>query len=367
MFGFPPTNGGKLFFLYFSETKINHMKKLILSLLAIALFTTAKSQHILVVNDNDNITYNTDTFLHGMDQSMYHTYTYWSVPDSAGATPSTSFLNTFDVVIWYCSTDGVGLSFWQDTSFVNPALSAYVAGGGGLWVIGLDVLYNAYGAAGATFGAGEFTHDYMGLASYDKQSYADDFNVGVPQMNRSAGVSTTYFPDSLLWIFPTLWYADACTPTAGTKAIYEMGPSSYLFAGLKSMFLNHNASANINVLSTFFDPALIDEQAHLVKFIEGGIHELYATTGIDAPQNNLPSLLVYPNPVSDNMLVDIAAYDIDQLQVVNSEGKTVQVMTVKPHQTMATIDASEMAAGTYFIQLLKDHQAMNQVKVLVQH
>jgi hypothetical protein len=343
------------------------MKKLILSLVAMALFITVKSQRILVVNDNDNITYNTDTFLHGMDQSMYNSYTYWSVPDSAGATPSTSFLNTFDVVIWYCSTDGVGLSFWQDTSFVNPALSAYVAGGGGLWVIGLDVLYNAYGAAGATFLAGEFTHDYMGLASYDKQSYADDFNVGVPQMNRSAGVSATYFPDSLLWIFPTLWYADACTPTAGTKAIYEMGPSSYLFAGLKSMFLHQNTSANINVLSTFFDPALIDEQAHLVKFIEGSIHELYVTTGISGQPNHLPSLLVYPNPVSDKMMVDITGYEIDQLQVVNSEGKTVKVMTVQPRQTMATIDVAEMAAGTYFVQLLKNHQATNQVKVLVQH
>ena len=76
------------------------MKKLILSLLAIALFTTAKSQHILVVNDNDNIIYNTDTFLHGMDHSIYHSYTYWSVPDSAGATPRASFLGNFDVVIW---------------------------------------------------------------------------------------------------------------------------------------------------------------------------------------------------------------------------------------------------------------------------
>ena len=343
------------------------MKKLILSLLAIALFTTAKSQHILVVNDNDNIIYNTDTFLHGMDHSIYHSYTYWSVPDSAGATPSASFLGNFDVVIWYCSTDGVGLSFWQDTTFVNPALSTYVAGGGGLWVIGQDVLFDAYGTAGKTFHAGEFTHDYMGLSSYDKQSYLDDFNVGVPQMNRSAGVNTTYFPDSLLWIFPTLWYADACTPNAGTKSIYEMGPSSYLFSGLTSMFLNHNMGAHINVLSTFFDPALIDMQSHLVKFIEGSINELYSPSGIYSNQNNLPRLLVYPNPISDKAMVDIAAYDVDNLQVVNSMGEVVKTMLITTHQTTATIDMTGMTNGIYFVELLKDKQILNQVKVMVQH
>ena len=96
------------------------MKKL-LTLFAIVLFTQVKAQNILFVNDNDALAANTTSVLNALNSSTYSTYTYWSYPDSTTLLTS-AYMSTFDLVIWYASTDGVGLGIW-DGSAVGASVS----------------------------------------------------------------------------------------------------------------------------------------------------------------------------------------------------------------------------------------------------
>lgn len=280
------------------------LKLLLLAVILIYGFTAnVNAQSILVVNDNDNITYNTDTLLSDLNHTTYSTYQYWSIPDSGGATPPIAFLENFDLVIWYCSTDGVGLGFWNGSGTEgNHDLLNYAAMGKALWIIGQDILYAKY-TTPSTFGLGEFASDVMGLASYDVQSYANDGSTGCPQLTKVSGASGL-FPATIDWSFATAWYIDGCTPLSGVTSIYEMGPSSYILAGKKCMF--HNSAPGTNVLSTLFEPALINSFDNRINFLQQTITYLLGTANVTAlSQANIVSL--YPNPATDYITLHSSA------------------------------------------------------------
>ena len=84
------------------------MKQLLL--LASCAFTLSTSaQSILLVDDNDYILENSDTLIMNLAQSSYNTFDVWNVVSNGGATPSSTDLENYDLVIWYASTDGAGL------------------------------------------------------------------------------------------------------------------------------------------------------------------------------------------------------------------------------------------------------------------
>lgn len=319
------------------------MKKWIL-LFTLGLFTNLGiSQNILVVNDNDNILYNTDTVLIALNNSAYSSYNYWSIPDSGGVYPNSAFLELYDLVIWYASTDGVGLAFWDGTNAGNSEIVSYVITGKPFWIIGQDVLYQMYGGSSASFTSGSFANDYMGIASYDNQSYADDGNLGVAQVDLTMGAPGN-FANSLQWTFSTAWYVDGCTPSAGTISIYEMGPSGYVLAGSKSMF--HNNQSGINVMSTFFDPALIDTRANRIAFFEAGINYLLDDLNVNA-QTKSSEILVYPSPARD--AVTIQAAEIGTATFVDLSGK--QIMTNQLTIGKNNVAISNLPPGIYIIQV----------------
>ena len=146
------------------------MKKLIFSLFICLLINASSAQKILFVNDNDDIVANSDTLINSLGRSKYKTFDHYNIADSAGIIPSAALMIKYDVVIWYSSTDGVGLRFWKDSSAINPNIKAFVDAGKSLWIIGQDVLYDAYGKAPLAFKPGDFTHDYMGILAYENQS-----------------------------------------------------------------------------------------------------------------------------------------------------------------------------------------------------
>jgi hypothetical protein len=83
----------------------------------------------------------------------------------------TVYLSKFDLVIWQTSNDGTQLSLWNKNDPENSHLKAYLNQGGKLWIGGLDFLFDKYGAAPKTFSEGEFAYEYLGLNSYDVQTY----------------------------------------------------------------------------------------------------------------------------------------------------------------------------------------------------
>lgn len=233
-------------------------------ILAAALCASASSsaQTTLVVNDNDYITYNTDTLLSDLTAAGI-VFDLYDVAGSGGVPPDVATLNAYDDVIWYCSTDGVGLGFWDATAQVN--IVDRILNGRRTWIIGQDLLYAEYGAAPISFGTGDMPTDFLGVASYDVQSYGDDGNVGCPGMVMDPGVAGAFLP-GFTWIFPTLWWVDGCTPTADADPIYAMGPAPYALEGAVSML--HFHPVGMNVMSTFFDPALIATYMDRVTFLQ---------------------------------------------------------------------------------------------------
>ena len=334
--------------------KVSFAKAVYILVILLGCSIVSSAQHVLLVNDNDNIVANSDTIVSDMNFTSYSSYHYWSIPDSSYICPTAAYMATFDLVIWYCSTDGVGLQFWNGTGTTgNADLITYSATGKPLWIIGQDILYSKYPTTPApAFTTGEFPKDIMGLASYDVQSYVDDANAGCPEADRLSTASTL-FPNKLLWQFSTLWYVDGCTADTGTRELYQMGPSTYSLYGKKCTF--HNKRTGISVMSTLFDPALIDSFDNRVNFLDKGITYLLSpTTGL---QNAVPTTRtgLYPNPATSAFSIKLAAEKTSEvaIEIFDLQGRKVsrQRALVNAGETTVSASLDGVAAGIYLVKV----------------
>ena len=327
------------------------MKKLLYLLTFVAF--NAGAQNILLVDDNDNITDNSDTLIATLLQTDYSTFTVYNVTDSLGETPSSSLMEDFDLVIWYASTDGAGLGFW--TAADNGDLISYLAGGGRLWVIGSDLLYDEYPATPAAFAVNDFAYDFMGLASYDVQSYGNDGSLGVPQVDVTSA-APGYFADEIAWIFSTHWWVDGVTSRSGATDLYTMGPANYVLAG--DVCMTHFTGPETNVLSTFFDPALINTRQNRAAFLEASIFYLLGTLGVD--EASAQTISVYPNPATGQIKISSGSTSEAAFEVFSAAGTSV--LTGKLINGEATADLSSLAPGLYLLKIAGNNQTRKLVK-----
>lgn len=295
---------------------------------------------VLFVNDNDNITYNTDTALNDLvaTGAVFDTY---DIP-AMGVPPEASVLGGYPVIIWYCSGDGAGLGFWD--AGVQADLVDHILAGNTLWVIGTDVLYAQYGGAPVSFTSGDFALDAMGLSSYDVQSYGDDANAGCAQLDVTPGVAAQFAP-TLLWSFPTIWWADGCTPALGAEPIYTMGPSSYVLYGAQAMI--HYHPAGINVMSTFFDPALIDTYANRVLFLAQTLSYLGIAANV-AEQSNVGALQVHLLPTDNGGVVLSCTANIHYVEVHSSGGQLLSRIPASGARSVE-LPGSDMSTGLHVV------------------
>lgn len=307
---------------------------------SVAVALAASAQDILLVNDNDYITYNTDTIVSDLTAAGL-SFDVWSIPDSGGAYPTNLFMDAYDHVIWYASTDGVGLGFWD--SGAQSELIDRVFTGKHLWVIGQDLLYAQYGGAPVTFTNGDFAYDFMGLTAYDVQSYADDGALGCSAVYADAGVQGA-FADSLAWIFPTNWYMDGVTMAPMSTPIYAMGPGTYALDGAVSMF--HFAPTGFSVMNTFFDPALISTFESRVAFLVQTIQYMDGGMGIVANTSVAP--LRIGNSTTTDFISISADMPFERVQVIDAQGRPV--LDIATAQAMPfVLDLSPLKAGTYTV------------------
>lgn len=313
-----------------------------------SVFFAGQAQ-VLFVNDNDNITYNTDTILNdllaaGLEVDVYHVAL-------EGMAPGADVLASYPTTIWYCSGDGLGLGLWQ----AEADLHDYVADGGALWMIGTDMLYAEYGGAPYTFETGEVPFDLMGVASYDLQSYGDDGGEGCPQMLSSV----VAFEPTISWMFSTFWWADGVTPLEGTDVIYAMGPEGYALYGAPSMV--HNRNAGMNVMSTYFDPALIGTFEARVLFLQQSMARLSLNTSVHAPA--VPSTLEL-NSVEGIGVQVITDGDVFGVSMLNLAGQVVaQARVVASDRTL--IDTRALPDGVYILTAVTRDGGRHSAKWLV--
>lgn len=190
------------------------------------LTVPAFSLSILLVNDNGYEPERVEIIKTAITNSGY-SFTFYdtSIENSA---PSFALMSGFDLVIWYTGNDRVGLYFWDAADIDNEAIKQYIDGGGMMWVQGLDYLRDRYPETPVTFAAGDFVYDYLGIEVYFAQSHVDDgfYSDGVEQLDVIPG-NPIFTLNPVKWVYETMWYVDACTPTTAAQTLYRMGPVGY--------------------------------------------------------------------------------------------------------------------------------------------
>ncbi|HHB80090.1 MAG TPA: T9SS type A sorting domain-containing protein [Saprospiraceae bacterium] len=242
--------------------------QLLLFIFLLGAATQINAQSVLLVNDNGTNPERIDALKTSLD-NIGQAYSYYDAVTNA-ASPTVSYLEPYDLVIWYTGNDSKDLYFWDGNDTTNTAVKAYLDQGGMLWLAGLDFLYDLYSAAPDTMQAGDFVYDYLGIASYDAQSHKDDgvFSDGVPfyEVEPGNGIFTL---DSLNWYWATMWYADAVTPTANASVLYKHGPADYDLGGKAGAVFNEVGDAKIMSFTT--DIAKLDAQWRLDTLMAQGI------------------------------------------------------------------------------------------------
>lgn len=313
------------------------MKKQLLYSVFTLFSISGWSQNILLVDDNNYFPANTDTIVNDLLSTSFSNIEEYDIA-TEGAIPDAAFLSNYDLVIWYCSTDGADLNLWDEGQNGLLALNTYLYGGGKCWIIGTDVLYGGGYTTPTTFTSGSFAYDKMGLLSYDVQSRSDDGNLGVAQLDVVTGAPTN-FSSTLTWIYPTSWYVDGVTTQNEMVDIYEMGPSTYVLAGKTVM--THNLGAVSNVMSSFFDPFEISTFQNRIEFLETSIdYLLNGPLGISNEELN--SVQVYPNPASETLTIS-SVDDNLSFEVISTTGRIE--MTGNGKQ----INIGQLPNGMYFL------------------
>jgi hypothetical protein len=72
--------------------------------------------------------------------------------------------------------------------------------------------------------------------------------------------------------------------------------------------------------------------------------------GPDGPGDNGPDVLIYPNPVSDQLTIEVLSSDNFNVSIFNPLGQFLYSENFKD-QNKATIDVSEWASGNYFVEV----------------
>jgi hypothetical protein len=310
-------------------------------LLTVSFYSKAQIS-VMFVNDNGVNPANTTTMLAALDQTSF-SYTLFDAV-AQNRSPQLLEMQAFDLVIWYTSSDGVGRWFWNGTDSDNENIKLYLQQGGWLWVIGTDFMYDRY-ATPSVFGPGSFMYDYLGIAEYHAQSYADDGGLGVPQLDLAQGVSwLTVNP--IQWIFSTLWYVDAMTAAPGAQPIYKMGPSTYVFNQYASAVIFH--ASNFKVLSFYFDPALINNDSNRRTLIQEVLSHFQTLVNV-AVQPAPSSLELFPNPAHQGYVyLEGKGANNQEVIVTDITGRSV-FRAFWNNESRLGIDISTWKSGVYLV------------------
>jgi hypothetical protein len=315
----------------------------------------------LFVNDNGLIKANTDTVMAALSAAGIE-YDVFNARDSLRS-PTAVEMQAYALVIWYCSTDGVKNYLWNATDTDNAELTLYLETGGRLWLMGSDFLYDRYSGAPEVFHSGDFVYDYLGIASYDAQSYGDDGGTGVPELDPVSSVSMGMELDTLQWIFPTAWWVDGCTGTSEATTVYTMGPSSYALQGLSAGLYNHiDQYSGERELTYFFDPAIVDTYAHRVHLFMASFSSFFLLPpGFEELPGSRINLIAGANPATDMLECsvpdDMRGKPVD-CRITDFSGRTV----LKSRESGSTfgIGITTLKPGAYFLSLTGGQKSYTQ-------
>lgn len=332
------------------------MKK-ILPLFAFLFFiASAQAQlSILFVDDSADDFMNSANITNALDE-LSIAYTVYDA-QTEGTSPDLAIMSNYDLLIWHTSSWSENLYIWTGNQTVNTDLAAYLSNGGNIWLIGNDFLYDRIGSAPVAFSTGDFEYDYLGIETFDVETYNDDGETGVSLVVPSTGQPITGL-NELDWIFATLWYADGVTPRINTVPIYSMGGDGYPLEG-KTCGTWYDGGPYL-ALTYFFDLALASSDTKIQNNLEAVLGYFDSAVMADVRESNLPltDLSLAPMPASEFTNIQFELTEATELtiQVVDLTGRPVAVLAdnqrffAGSHQLEWSIPAG-LAGGMYLVQL----------------
>tara|TARA_B100000579_G_scaffold185022_1_gene150810 strand:+ start:1 stop:6612 length:6612 start_codon:yes stop_codon:yes gene_type:complete len=143
------------------------------------------------------------------------------VIDSGEDAPDFDTLSEYSLIIWACGSDyQSGETDITFTTNDKENVADYLEGGGGLWAIGQDILYD-FDSSDGDRSEGDFEYDYLGVAYADHDRTTPAVLQGVDDDPISDGIA--YDADALSSDF-----ADDINPRSGFEKIFSSGaPDDY--------------------------------------------------------------------------------------------------------------------------------------------
>ncbi len=202
----------------------------------IDFFNLNPSDSILLVDD-DNV-YNNEKIITDALDKINAPYTTFDCGDLDGMperVPPVSLLEKYTLVIWFTGDDYSGnLAFWAINDTINTDLKSFMEmQGKKLWVIGRDWIYDRYGAAPDTFHTGDFMYDFLGIASYDCQSWANDGKTGVAELDlvKDNGLEISSI-EQISWGRAGIWQGKvsiASDPSGHIHMVYDQDKGKHVY------------------------------------------------------------------------------------------------------------------------------------------
>lgn len=272
------------------------MKRLFTLVLLLGFINAQTTLKVSFVDDTPDVFGNAERFRSILTDSLgYTSMVTWDV-ETQGEFPSVTYLDSFDLVIWYTSSWGDTLYLWGKGDTINTTLKHFLDQGGNVWLAGLDFLFDKFGGAPDNFLPGSFEYDYLGIDEYLSQSYADDGALGVSILNPVAG-PITGLNTLTSWAFSTIWWVDGVDTAYGTLPVYTMGGIGYPLNGQPCATLNTSLPMGSGkLLAFYFDPALLAADSSFAFLATDVMNYFEGSTTLLNPDNNPIRILVYPNP-----------------------------------------------------------------------
>jgi hypothetical protein len=324
---------------------------------------------ILFVDDSDDNYMNSENLQAGLTDAGV-TFTAW---DAQGMEipPTAADMNAYDVVIWDTGGQGAELYFWNAEDVVNTEIQAYLDQGGNMILTGNDFFFDRYGpfSGAIDFEAGDFEYDYMGLESFDAETFTSDGETGVPFVRPVMDQPISGLGD-ISFIFSTLWYADAVTPRAEAVALYEFGGDGTYALEDDICGVWYDNGTSIFVTFTFamsLSGNLPADGANLKAIIDFMETQIVNTNEVNVAQLNA---VAYPNPASDvvNIMLETQKSGTVNLQITDALGRvvnTVQRDLPAGMQQIAWNVPQNLANGMYQVHL-QTEEGIQTLKIAVQ-
>ncbi|OFY94795.1 MAG: hypothetical protein A3K10_04725 [Bacteroidetes bacterium RIFCSPLOWO2_12_FULL_31_6] len=277
--------------------------------------------------------------------STYYNYTYTYTWQDA-------YNNT------WASTDGSYGSNEFNSSY-QPVKIVNTSSGSGLTTT-IDYTYNSYGKIKTTV-----TSNYIGTTTVT-YTWTNAKNNTWTSTDGSYG-SNTYDSNGYLTYYSSTSgsYTSTATYTYNSSdqltKVVSTGYSgtittTYTWTGNDNTWSNTNGDYGAYNYDVYGN--LTDYTYNTSSYSFAGLYEYDCTAvvGIEENQINENSILVFPNPAKDKIVISNLANEETSIEIYDFNGKVVKNINEIPNNNEQEINLSELNSGIYFIKVLQNNQ-----------